>query len=163
MTTIMNTREQIIDAFFTLLDTSLRTNRGLVKASSRRYVIWSSAPAFPFLTLLHSGERRQGLARGLPDVTIKVNVVIYTTAAKDPKGIPDTQLNTLLDAVDATISPTSSDILSGWQQTLGGLAQSCFPVGEVLQVNGDTEPDGIGMAVIPFEIRCGDFVGVAGY
>jgi hypothetical protein len=163
MTNILNQREQIVSAFFTLLDTSLRVNSGIIKASSRRYIPWTQAVGFPFLTIIRPGERRQGLVRGLPDVTLKVVVVIYTTGALDPNSIPDIQMNALLDAIDGTISPTSSDILAGWQQTLGGLAQSCFPVGEVVQINGDAEPDGIGMALIPFEIRCGDFVGVAGY
>jgi hypothetical protein len=157
------TRETIISSFFNLLDQSLRVNKQLVKASSRRYISWTQAVGFPFLTVLRPGERRQGLVRGLPDATLKVVVVIYITGAKDPNVVPDTQMNQLLDAVDATISPTSSDILSGWQQTLGGLVQSCFPIGEVVQINGDAEPDGIGMALIPFEIRCGDFVGVAGF
>jgi hypothetical protein len=160
----MSTREQIIAAFYEVISNVAAGGSPIFAGTQRRFTHWTGVPKgkFPFLTILRPGERHDPAlqAKGLPDLVLKVNLVIYTTAGNDKASIPDQKMNAMLDAIDAAFSASENTIASGEAQTLGGLVEWCRPTGEVLTVDGDTEPDGIGMTIIPCEIKCGDFPGV---
>lgn len=140
-------REQIAVAFFDLI-------RGAANftATSRRFVHWDQVneTQMPFLTMLKTGEQRGRQNEGLPALTINAHVFVYLSAGMDPEDVPDTAMNVLLDAIDAAVTPSGSDILNGNRQTLGGLVSHCYPFGPVFVDTGDT--DGKAVAAIPFQI-----------
>jgi hypothetical protein len=141
----MTTRAQIEAALFALLEQA----SGFT-ASSQRFIHWDqvNATQMPFLALLKTGESREREG-SLGLLTLKYHVFIYISSGMDPNDVPGTAMNALLDAVDASVAPTGSDLQTGLQ-TLGGLVDHVWPHGEVFVDNGDI--DGKGVAAIPFEI-----------
>jgi hypothetical protein len=141
------TREQISVAFFDLI-----AGAANYAASSRRFVHWDQVneTQMPFLTMLKTGEVRGRQSEGLPTLTINAHVFVYLCAGMDPEDLPDTAMNTLLDAIDAAVAPSGADALNGNKQTLGGLVAHCYPFGPVFVDTGDI--DGKAVAAIPFQI-----------
>lgn len=141
----MTTRDQIEQAFFALLETAA----GFTD-SSRRFIHWDQVneTQLPFLTILKAGEMRERNGT-LGILTMKYHVFVYTSAGLDQDDIPATAMNALLDAVDASVAPTGSDDPPDLQ-TLGGLVDHVWPLGEAFIDTGDI--DGKGVAAIPFEI-----------
>ena len=140
-------REQIAVAFFNLIKGA--TN---FTATSRRFVHWDQVneTQMPFLTMLKTGEQRGRQTEGLPTLTINAHVFIYLSAGMDPEDVPETAMNTLLDAIDAAVTPSGADALNGNKQTLGGLVTHCYSFGPVFVDTGDV--DGKAVAAIPFQI-----------
>jgi len=140
-------REQISVAFFDLIAGAVNFT-----ATSRRFVHWDQVneTQMPFLTLLKTGEVRGRQTEGLPMLTINAHVFVYLSAGMDPEDVPDTAMNALLDAIDATVAPSGADALSGNKQTLGGLVSHCYPLGPAFVDTGDV--DGKAVAAIPFQI-----------
>ena len=140
-------REQISVAFFHLI-----AGAADFAATSRRFVHWDQVneTQMPFLTMLKTGEVRGRQAEGLPTLTINAHVFVYLSAGMDPEDVPDTAMNTLLDAIDAAVAPAGADVLAGNRQTLGGLVSHCYPLGPVFIDTGDT--DGKAVAAITFQI-----------
>ena len=141
------TREQIATALFDLVEGAADFT-----ASSRRFIPWGDVneTQMPFLTMLKTGEVRGRQAEGLPALTINAHVFVYLSAGMDPKDVPDTAMNTVLDAIDAAVAPSGADALNGNKQTLGGLVSHCYPLGPVFVDTGDI--DGKAVAAIPFQI-----------
>jgi hypothetical protein len=141
------TREQISAAFFALV-----AEAADFTATSRRFVHWDQVneTQMPFLTMLKTGEVRARQSEGLPSLTINAHVFIYMSAGMDPEDVPDTAMNSLLDALDAAVAPGGADAINGNKQTLGGLVSHCYPLGPVFVDTGDI--DGKAVAAIPFQI-----------
>jgi hypothetical protein len=141
------TREQISAAFFELISGAAKFT-----ATSRRFVHWDQVneTQMPFLTMLKTGEQRGRQSEGLPTLTINAHVFVYLSSGMDPEDVPDTAMNTLLDAIDATVAPSGADAVNGNRQTLGGLVSHCYPFGPVFVDTGDV--DGKAVAAIPFQI-----------
>ncbi|MGB7076353.1 MAG: hypothetical protein WBD53_04125 [Xanthobacteraceae bacterium] len=141
------TREQISVAFFNLVKGAADFT-----ATSRRFVHWDQVneTQLPFLTMLKTGEQRGRQSEGLPALTINTHVFIYLSAGLDPEDVPDTAMNTVLDAIDTAVAPSGADALGGNRQTLGGLVSHCYPLGPVFIDTGDL--DGKAVAAIPFQI-----------
>jgi hypothetical protein len=141
------TREQISVAFFNLIKGAANFT-----ATSRRFVHWDQVneTQMPFLTMVKTGEQRARQAEGLPSLTINAHVFVYLSAGMDPEDVPDTAMNSVLDAIDAAVVSSGSDALNGNRQTLGGLVAHCYPFGPVFIDTGDV--DGKAVAAIPFQI-----------
>ena len=141
------TREQISVAFFDLVKGAADFT-----ATSRRFVHWDQVneTQMPFLTMLKTGEQRGRQSEGLPALTINAHVFVYLSAGMDPEDVPDSAMNTLLDAIDTAVAPGGADALNGNKQTLGGLVAHCYPFGPVFVDTGDI--DGKAVAAIPFQI-----------
>lgn len=141
------TREEIAAAFFNLIK-----GAASFTATSRRFVHWDQVndTQMPFLTMLKTAERREREDEGLPTLVLEYHVLVYTSAGMDPEDVPDTAMNALLDAIDAAVTPSGTDLIGPNKQTLGGLVSHCHPLGNVFIDTGDT--DGKGVAAIPFEI-----------
>jgi hypothetical protein len=140
-------REQISIAFFDLI-----SGAADFTATSRRFVHWDQVneTQMPFLTMLKTGEVRGRQAEGLPTLTVNAHVFLYLSAGMDPEDVPDTAMNTLLDAIDAAVAPSGADAVNGNRQTLGGRVSHCYPLGPVFIDTGDI--DGKAVAAIPFQI-----------
>jgi len=96
---------------------------GLVSAG-RRLKHWSDLPAAqqPALFLAQRGERPTQ-RRGLPAAwNLTAALYLYVHAGGDPQAVPATELNRLLDAIEAALAP---DPVQG-AQTLGGLVSHCW-------------------------------------
>jgi hypothetical protein len=141
------TREQISVAFFDLI-----AGAADFTATSRRFVHWDQVneTQMPFLTMLKTGEVRGRQTEGLPTLSINAHVFVYLSAGMDPEDVPDTAMNTLLDAIDAAVAPIGADAVNGNRQTLGGLVSHCYALGPVFVDTGDI--DGKAVAAIPFQI-----------
>jgi hypothetical protein len=137
-------REAIYAALFALVAGS-----AAFKTKSRRLKLWSDVNASdkPALFVAQRGQTYAQGSEATPQaVTLKADVFVYTNAGKDPKVIPATQLNDLVDAVDAALA---GSVVTG-RQTLGGLVAHCWIEGEVMIDPGDIDGDGV--AVIPVRI-----------
>ncbi len=82
-------------------------------------------------------------------VTLQVDLWIYTASGLDPNATPASELNGILDALDAALRPTGADLpLNSF--TLGGLVEHCRIAGRVLKDAGDVT--GLGLAIVPLEL-----------
>jgi len=82
-------------------------------------------------------------------VTLRVDLWIYTASGLDPNATPATELNNILDALDAAFAPAGADLAIG-RFTLGGLVDHCRIAGRVLKDAGDVT--GLGLAIVPVEM-----------
>ncbi len=142
----MASREQIAAAFFNLIKGAADFT-----ASSRRFVHWDSVneTQFPYLTMIKTGEMRSRQEEGLPTLELRYHVFVYTSAGMDPNDVPETAMNTILDAIDNTVAASGVDAFQN-KQTLGGLVSHCYALGPAFVDDGDV--DGKGVAAIPFTI-----------
>ncbi len=118
----MNSREAIYAALFAQLqaiNANLAPGAPSIQAFSRRFVSSSRADLQPALLMTEVGEEYEHLAFGAPaKVTLIANVFIYTRDGADPNAVSATNLNGLLDSLEAAINP----VFPG-EQTLGGLVR----------------------------------------
>ena len=137
-------REDIFEALFDLV-----ANAAEFKTKKRRLKLWTEVNGSqrPALFVAQRGETYIRNSEAVPQkVVLKAEIYIYTDAGKDPNVIPATDLNKLVDAVDAALAPSP---VTG-RQTLGGLVSHCWIEGDVMTDPGDL--DGDGMAIIPVRI-----------
>lgn len=143
----MVTREQVMSALFTLLQTAPGFN-----SYSRRFKLWDqvSQPDQPALILTEKPETHLKEKKISPaGRTLEAEVWIYIDTGLDQNTVPITVMNPLIDAID----PTSGGVLApsyNGKQTLGGLVYDCFIDGQIIKVPGDL--DGQGVAIIPIKI-----------
>jgi hypothetical protein len=140
----MQSREAIMQALFTLV-----SGAAAFVTKSRRVQLWTdiSPEQKPALFLNEKEEDYQnGGESYLPIVALTVEFFVYTYPGNDPSVPPATQMNTILDAIDAVLKPSP---VTG-QQTLGGLVSHCYIDGKIMKTPGDI--DGEGLAVIPVKI-----------
>lgn len=118
----------------------------------------ATPPAQPAIYLLEDHEMTENKGRGTPGVrTWYVILWVYCQSARSSTtpGISDgvtpgaTAINTLIEAIEATLAPDNA----GRQElTLGGLVQYCRIEGQTVKVSGDLNPDGQCFAAIPLKI-----------
>jgi hypothetical protein len=148
-------REPVMVALKALLDavTFLPTVTGATTWASnsgvgRRLKLWSDVPDTeqPALFIAVHGENDAYQSETLPSkTTITANLFLYFKT-NDPAAVPATDLNYILDGIDAAMAPSP---VTG-KQTLGGLVSHCRREGQVMLDPGDI--DGQGLAIIPFKI-----------
>lgn len=134
-------REEIYQALFSLLQ---QVNG--VPTCSRHLLHWSDvAPgAQPALYLTTVGEGFEQIHGLPPKRTLYARVWLYAYSSPDLDTAPSTQINELLDAIEAALAPTepSPDGL-GMVQTLGGLAYHCWIVGNIETDEGLLGPQAV--------------------
>jgi hypothetical protein len=141
-------REEIYQALFSLLQQVTGA-----PTCSRHLLHWSDvAPAAQpalYLTTVGEGfERIHGLP---PKRVLRARVWLYTCSSPNLATPPSTQINELLDAIEAALAPTepSPDGL-GMVQTLGGLVYHCWIEGNIETDEGYLGSQGV--CVIPISI-----------
>jgi hypothetical protein len=142
-------REQIYSALFTVLQGALLQPAGPFKTVSRRWQDPSQiSPADrPALYQVQKDELAATAVNGLPlNWKATVDLVLYTTGDTDPGAIPSTELNSLLDAMEAAIRSAST----GLAQSLGGIVSHCRIEGKIEIV--ENVQGAMAMAVVPVEI-----------
>lgn len=117
----MQNRETIYAALFAQLQTinaNLVSGAPTVQVFGRRFVPHARADLQPAIYMIEVAERyAQPQARGIPNkVTLIAQLFIYTRDGADPNAVSATNLNKLLDSLDATIGPKN-----GMEQTLSEL------------------------------------------
>lgn len=137
------TREPIYAALFSLLS-------GVADfvTVSRRLVHWADVPAAaqPAMFVAQKSEDHVVLTNTPMRLRLMVNVYIYVNAGNDPNATPATQLNNILDALDAAFkirSPSEN-------QTLGGLVSYCRIAGNIQTDEGVLGDQAI--AIVPVEM-----------
>lgn len=148
------TRESIMTALFDLLsDTTFAQpvqNQTQFKTKSRRLKVWDQVAKNlqPAMFLTEHAESTAYTSNALPEkLTMMAQIWVYIASGADPKAVPATDLNVVLDAIDKQLKPSP---LVTFRQTLGGLVQHCRVDGQVLKVPGDE--DGQGLILIPIKI-----------
>jgi hypothetical protein len=142
-------REQIYSALFTLLQGALLAPAGPFQTVSRRWQDPSQiSPADrPALYQVQKDELTSTSVNGLPlQSRMTVDLVLYTAGDSEPNSIPSTELNTLLDAVEAAIRSATP----GLAQSLGGKVSHCRIQGKIEIV--ENMMGSIALAVVPVEI-----------
>lgn len=145
------TREQVAVALFNKLSTLLydeNTNpSGPLMTVSRRPQLWDEATNMPALYMGNPGENyRYDHDTASPAfVVLDFDVFVYIKSGLDPTVIPDIELNNLMDAIEASITP-----YPGQNQTLGGIVHSAWIEGEIHRAPGYL--DGRGIAIFTIKV-----------
>jgi len=131
----------------TALFTALQKATGITNAVRQLLAATDLGAAnMPALEVVAKTEVAERRGVGIPIVwTIHYFAFIYASTA-DPGNLAETQINTLLDAVETALKPSPAT----GKQTLGGVVFDC-------RINGPIERDpgftsGIGAAAIPIEV-----------
>lgn len=138
-------REEIALALFAKLNTTAM--KSYFKEISRRPKLWDQATVFPCLFLAQPEEDKMykhGTATP-GELSIDFDVFAYFDTSLDPNIVPDTQLNTAIEMIEAAIAGD----FPGQPQTLGGLVNHTWIEGKITRVPGYV--DGHGM--LYFTIR----------
>jgi hypothetical protein len=140
---MISTREAAGAALFNLLKTATGINNAQRKITVSADTNSADLPVLEVFVKSEQGERR---GVGLPILwTIHCMAFIFVSTV-DPGNLAETQLNNLLDSVEAALKPSPAT----GKQTLGGVVFDC-------RINGPIEREpgfmsGIGAAAIPIEI-----------
>lgn len=140
------TRETIAVALFGILNTVAM--KSTFKTISRRPRVWDEAIEMPALYLAQPDEEKtynEGTVT--PGVTdILFDVIIYTNSGLDPNVVPDTEMNSCIEAIETALAV---GITPGQPQTLGGIVHHARIEGTINRAPGYL--DGRGAAF--FNIR----------
>jgi hypothetical protein len=142
-------REQIYAALFATLQGALLSPAGPFKTVSRRWQDPSqTSPADrPSLYQVQKDEFVGTSVNGLPiHAKMTVDLVLYTAGDSEPNSVPSTELNSLLDAVEAAIRSATP----GLSQSLGGKVSHCRIEGKIEVI--ENVLGSMALAVIPVEI-----------
>ncbi|MGC2696007.1 MAG: hypothetical protein WA738_09465 [Candidatus Angelobacter sp.] len=142
-------REQIYSALFSTLQAALLTPAGPFKTVSRRWQDPSQvSPADrPSLYQVQRDELAGTGVNGLPiRAKMSADLVVYTSGDSEPGSVPSTELNSLLDAVEAAIRNATPGIA----QSLAGRVSHCRIEGKIEII--ENVQGAMALAVIPVEI-----------
>ena len=140
----MTTREAAVTALVSLVSGAYAWGSPI----SRRLKLWGDVPlanrpaCFVFSGGNQSYQWRQSVD---PKRQLLIRLFIYTNA-KDQSIVGATELDNIMDALDAALAPGPGRTM----QTLGGLVAWARIDGEVLIEPGDL--DGDGLAIVPIRI-----------
>ena len=112
----------------------------------RRLKLWTDVPLQPACFLVGHTEQDNYTNEITPSKTTIEGMLYVYLKTSDPTCIPATDLNNILDGIDAAIAPSPAT----GKQTLGGLVSHCRRDGKVMLDPGDL--DGQGLALIPIKI-----------
>jgi hypothetical protein len=144
-------REPIFAALFALGAAATWDNGRTWKTSSRRTVHFSKVEAQPAFFQYESEENIQQVTSMPYKSILKAHWIAYQNTGLDPKAIPATENNLILDALQAALAP---QLMPGVQFvdrcTLGGLVYNVKICGSVMKYDGALE--GQGIITIPLEI-----------
>lgn len=115
--------------------------------TGRRLKHWSMVAEQPALFLDDRGTDYPPHDSGIPPKrTLMADVWIYANSGEDPDAVPATQLNSLIDAVEAALAPSPvTNTL-----TLGGLVTHCWIEGRPEYFSGHLA--GQAIAVVPIKM-----------
>ncbi len=143
-------REQIYSALLTTLQSALLSPAGPFKTVSRRWQDPAQiSPADrPALYQVQRDElARTSNINAIPIAwRATVDLVLYTAGDAAPNVVPSTELNSLLDAVEAAIKTATP----GLAQSLGGKVSHCRIEGKIEIV--ENVQGAMALAVVPVEI-----------
>lgn len=119
---------------------------------SRRLAHWDDCPAQPGFYQVEHDDEFPVEKRGLPySVILKAQWVVYQNTGKDPKAIPSTENNLIMDALqEALRARMEPGVQFADRLTLGGLVHDCHISGRVFKDAGNL--DGQGVIVVPIDI-----------
>lgn len=116
---------------------------------SRRLRLWSDVPraSRPCCFLFEGGRETYVWSNSAaPRRTISVQIFVYLDAG-DESVCGASQINDVMDALDAALAPSGMDAALG-RQTLGGLVHSCRIDGAPFKDPGDLDGDALLVAPV---------------
>lgn len=141
------TREGTASALFTLVSTAVGAKTSSRVLRQPADVSPAECPAI-FQTQKPEQDVRQSGIIGIPNKrTMRFELWLITSDAQEPTIVPSTQLNTMVDAIEAALAglPTTG------AQTLGGVVASARIEGQV-EYFEDWAGDGKSAACVPVEV-----------
>lgn len=120
-------------------------------APARRLKLWSdvAVAARPACFLFEGGgETYTRTMSGLRRRNLDLKLFAYVDS-RDPATIGAATLNTIMDALDAALDPSDTDVTLD-RTTLGGAAYDCRIEGRPLKDPGDL--DGDGLLIVPIKL-----------
>ena len=117
--------------------------------ASRRMKLWSEVPAAlrPAFFQLESGpETYQWPSPAAPKRTFEAKLFLYFDS-RDPSTPGASAINLALDAIDAALAPSTSDLNLG-RQTLGNAVHDCKVMGVPVRDTGDLDGDGLAVVSV---------------
>ena len=145
----MPTRESAAAALYALVSAAVGGVVGLQTSSRRLRHYDDVTPAeMPALFQAQRPERNERGALGLPSKrTMRFEFWLYTADPQDPSVVPATQLNNMIDAIEAALQqPGVTGI-----QTLGSIVASARIDGDIEFAEGVTG-DGKSVAIVPVAV-----------
>jgi hypothetical protein len=142
-------REQIYSTLFATLQAALLAPAGPFKTVSRRWQDPTQlSPADrPSLYQVQKDELIATGINGLPlHGKLTVDLVLYTAGDSEPNSVPSTELNLLLDAIEAAIRNATPGIA----QSLSGKVSHCRIEGKIEIV--ENVQGTMALAIVPVEI-----------
>ncbi len=143
------TREPIYSALFATFQAALLAPAGPFQTVSRRWQDPAQiSPADrPALFQVQKEELASTSVNGLPlNWKLSLDLVLYSAGASDSSTAPSTELNLLLDAVEAAVRSATP----GLAQSLGGRVTDCRIEGKIEIV--ENVQGAVALAVVPVEI-----------
>lgn len=137
-------REAAVQALFLQLCKAQIFNSASRKVKLAADVEKTDMPALFLMKTKEIYERGQGI--GAPAKTTLFCEALIYIADTEGQEVPSTQMNNVLDAIEATLAPDPIQT----RCTLGGVVYNAWIEGEVLSVPGDLE--GIGIIVVPIKV-----------
>jgi hypothetical protein len=149
--TVNASREQIADAVFALL----QNVPGLRTVSRRtRLPTQIGQNEMPALFLWGDGVdlyTKEPRGAGLRRVYEMHAVLLFVSPHQDGDDRTGAEvMHPLLDEIERVV--TAPDDFLANANTLGGMVERCWIEGEVVKATGDTDPKGIGAAVVPIKV-----------
>ena len=116
--------------------------------SGRRVKHWDEVPAELQPALFQGqGDEDAQTRPGRPTIwTLYAHLYLYVNSGSDPTAYPATQINSMLDAIEAAFKPAPNNDYN----TLGGLVFDCRIDGKIQTDEGLLGPQSV--AVIPIKI-----------
>lgn len=145
------TREQVMTALLA----QLSANVVGVKTFTRKIVLPSEigSTLLPSLSLYRLREKWLPTPNALPNVRHwDVWLILVVKNLNRATVAGDTLINPILDSIEDALAPSGPFRATMGTQTLGGLVQQVLIEGDIHVEPGDTDPNGIGGAVIPLRI-----------
>lgn len=141
-------REPIFEALFALGSVVTWDGGRTFRTKSRRVIHFSKCPDQPAFFQVEQDERAEQVT-GLPyKWTLPATWMVYQNTGLDPKAVPATENNLILDALQAVVSPRFEPGVQFTDRcTLGGLVYDCKISGNIVKYDGALE--GQGIVVVP--------------
>jgi hypothetical protein len=119
----------------------------------RRLKLWADVPADQRPTCFQfegDSEDWKWTNKAIPIIVIPVRLFAYIDC-KDQSIVGATQINNIIDGLQAAFTAKGSDLAAG-RFTLGGLVSVCRISGKVFKDPGDLDGDGMMIANVEIEI-----------
>jgi hypothetical protein len=149
------TREAIMQAFYSLITSRLAGTNYPYMSVSRRLCLATEVPELsqPAMFIREFDEVATQKQRGTPgSIAFKIFIIVY--AKNDDPSVPGaTIVNPIVDLIEDLLEPDNRNVDTVTLPVNGqALAYSCEINGTIVKENGDTDPNGQCLVIVPIKL-----------